>query len=95
MKKLLKNPRLYFLLWIILCIVLTDVLSSCSSKPNIEQGDVVKKIVIDSVEVLPPHSMIETDNRYRCFTSDSSEFISSTKYRVGDTITCVYKKPRP
>ena len=92
MKKILKDPRLYFFLWIVLSVILAITLGGCKQKPLVEQGDVVKKIVVDSVEVLPPHSTIETDNRYRCFTSDSSEFISSTKYRVGDTITCVYKK---
>ena len=92
MKNILKDPRLYFFLWIVLSVILAITLGGCKQKPLVEQGDVVKKIVVDSVEVLPPHSTIETDNRYRCFTSDSSEFISSTKYRVGDTITCVYKK---
>ena len=92
MKNILKDPRLYFFLWIVLSVILAITLGGCKQKPLVEKGDVVKKIVVDSVEVLPPHSTIETDNRYRFFTSDSSEFISSTKYRVGDTITCVYKK---
>ena len=92
MKNLLKDPRLYFFLWIVLSIVLAIMLGGCQQKPLVEKGDVVEKIVVDSVEVLPPHSTIETDNRYRYFMSDSSEFTSTTKYRVGDTITCVYKK---
>ena len=92
MKTLLKDPRLYFFLWIVLSIILAITLGACQQKPLIEKGDVVKKIVVDSVEVLPPHSTIEPDNRYRYFTSDSSEFTSTIKYRVGDTITCVYKK---
>ena len=92
MKNLLKDPRFYFFLWIVLSIVLAIMLGGCQQKPLVEQGDVVEKVVVDSVEVLPPHSTIEPDNRYRYFMSDSSEFTSTTKYRVGDTITCVYKK---
>ena len=80
------------ILWAALATFVILYLSGCGKpRPVVEPGDVVKKIVVDSVETLPPHSTIEPDNRYRYFTSDSSEFISSTKYRVGDTITCVYK----
>ena len=79
--------------WFILVVLVAFTLTGCGkSKPIVEPGDVVKKIVVDSVEVLPPHSTIETDNRYRYFTSDSTEFITTTKYRVGDTITAIYKK---
>jgi len=92
-KQRIKGMMIGLVLWAFLVIFVVIFMSSCGkSKPMVEPGDVVKKIVVDSVEILPPHSTIEPDNRYRYFTSDSSEFISSTKYRVGDTITCVYKK---
>jgi hypothetical protein len=95
MKKLLKDPGFYFLLWIILCIILASTLTSCSSKSAIEKGDVVEKFVIDSIVQLPPNSTIELDKKYKYFMSDSSEFTSLKKYNVGDTITYVYKKLRP
>ena len=92
-KNRIKGMVVGLILWVLLVIFVVVFLSSCGKpKPAVEPGDVVKKIVVDSLEVLPPHSTIEPDNRYRYFTSESSEFISSTKYRVGDTITCVYKK---
>lgn len=95
MKKLLKDPRFYFFIWIVFAIILATMLSSCSSKPAIEKGDVVEKFVIDSMVQLPPHSTIEPDRKYKYFMSDSSEFTSLKKYNVGDTITYVYKKLRP
>ena len=95
MKNLLKDPRFYFLLWIVLCIIFASTLSSCTPKPVIEKGDVVEKFVIDSMVHLPPHSTIEPDRKYKYFMSDSSEFTSMRKYNVGDTITYVYKKLKP
>lgn len=95
MKENIKNNITIFgiIMWFILIVLIAINLSGCGKqKPMIEPGDVVKKIVVDSMEVLPPHSTIETDNRYRYFTSDSTEFITTTKYRVGDTITAIYKK---
>ena len=92
-KQRIKGMMIGLVLWAFLVIFVVIFISGCGKpRPLVEPGDVVKKIVVDSVETLPPHSTIEPDNRYRYFTSDSSEFISSTKYRVGDTITCIYKK---
>ena len=92
MKKILKDPRLYFALWIVLSIILATMLGACKQKPWVEKGDVVKKFVIDSIIQLPPHSTIELDRKYKYFVSDSSEFTSLRKYNIGDTITYVYKK---
>ena len=92
MKTLLKDPRLYFSLWIVLSIILAITLGACKQKPLIEKGDVVEKFVIDSMVQLPPHSTIELDRKYKYFMSDSSEFTSLRKYNIGDTITYVYKK---
>ncbi len=92
MKTLLKDPRLYFSLWIVLSIILATTLGACKQKPLIEKGDVVEKFVIDSMVQLPPHSTIELDRKYKYFMSDSSEFTSLRKYNIGDTITYVYKK---
>ena len=79
--------------WFILVILVAIFMVSCGKpKSMVEPGDVVKKIVVDSFVVLPPHSTIETDNTYKYYTSDSSEFTSRTKYRIGDTITIIYKK---
>ncbi len=92
MKNILKDPRLYFALWIVLSIILATMLGACKQKPLVEKGDVVKKFVIDSIIQLPPHSTIELDRKYKYFVSDSSEFTSLRKYNIGDTITYVYKK---
>ena len=92
MKTLLKDPRFYFFLWIVLSIILAITLGACKQKPLIEKGDVVEKFVIDSMVQLPPHSTIELDRKYKYFMSDSSEFTSLKKYNIGDTITYVYKK---
>ena len=92
-KQRIKGMMIGLVLWAFLVIFVVIFISGCGKpRPVVEPGDVVKKIVVDSMEVLPPHSTIETDNRYRYFTSDSTEFISTTKYRVGDTITAIYKK---
>ena len=92
MKNTLKDPRLYFTLWIVLTIILAITLGACQQKPLVEKGDVVEKFVIDSMVQLPPHSTIELDRKYKYFMSDSSEFTSLKKYNIGDTITYVYKK---
>ena len=92
MKNILKDPRLYFTLWIVLSIILAITLGACKQKPLIEKGDVVEKFVIDSMVQLPPHSTIELDRKYKYFMSDSSEFTSLKKYNIGDTITYIYKK---
>ena len=92
MKNILKDPRLYFFLWIVLSIILAITLGACQQKPLVEKGDVVEKFVIDSMVQLPPHSTIELDRKYKYFMSDSSEFTSLKKYNIGDTITYVYKK---
>ena len=95
MKKILKDPRLYFFLWIVLSVILAITLGGCKQKPLVEQGDIVEKFVVDSMVQLPPHSTIEFDKKYKYFMSDSSEFTYLKKYNVGDTITYVYKKLRP
>jgi hypothetical protein len=94
MKNVLKDPRLYFFLWIVLSVILAIMLGGCQQKPLIEKGDVVEKFVVDSIVLLGPHSTIEPDMRYKYFMSDSSEFTSLNKYHIGDTITYVYKKQR-
>jgi hypothetical protein len=92
MKKIFKDLRFYFLLWIVLCSILTFMLTGCQPKPLVEKGDIVEKFVIDSMVQLPPHSTIEPDRKYKYFMSDSSEFTSLKKYNIGDTITYIYKK---
>ena len=92
MKNVLKDPRLYFFLWIVLSIILAIMLGGCQQKPLVEKGDVVEKFVIDSMVQLPPHSTIELDRKYKYFMSDSSEFTSLKKFNIGDTITYIYKK---
>ena len=70
------------------------LLFSCQNRKTIDKNDVVNKCVIDNVTVSQPHSTIEFDNIYIYHTS-CGEQISTTRdniYRIGDTITYVYKK---
>ena len=92
MKNITKQPSFFIILFLIMIGFLTFVLNSCSTKPVIENGDVVEKCVIDSMVRVGQHSTIEPDMRYKYFTSKGTEFTSTHKYRLGDTLTFVYKK---
>jgi len=74
--------------------ILTLLLFSCQSKKTIDKNDIVIKCVIDSVVISQPHSTIEVDNIYTYHTSCGEQILTkrSNVYRVGDTITYVYKK---
>jgi hypothetical protein len=74
--------------------VLTILLFSCQSKKTIDKNDIVTKCVIDSVKVFPPHSTIEVDYIYTYYTSCGEQILTKryNVYRVGDTITYIYKK---
>ena len=81
-------------LWFVLITILGVFLTSCGKPKNkIEKGDIVQKCQIDSVNVLPQHSTIEPDRKCEYFTSCGSRIVSHEgAFRVGDTVTYVYKK---
>ena len=66
----------------------------CSNNNKIEPNDVVKKCVIDSLEVRMERSTIEVGPYYNYYT-DCGEVLQTRRsdiYKIGDTITYVYKR---
>lgn len=67
----------------------------CSQTPNtIEPGDTIVKCVIDSIEMKQERSTIEV-GPYYTYHTDCGEKITTKNnlvYKVGDTITYVYKR---
>ena len=61
---------------------------------EIEDWDIVKKCVIDTFYVTESPSTIEYGKRYH-YSTDCDEFVITKRndvYKIGDTITYVYKK---
>jgi hypothetical protein len=69
-------------------------LTSCQKFPIIEEGDIVKKCVIDSMFITDSPSTIEPGNRYHYRTDCGEVFMTKRNdiYKIGDTLTYVYKK---
>lgn len=79
---------------LIFLILITLILTSCSEFPKLEEGDTIKKCVIDTMIITESPSTIEYGNVYHYIT-DCGYRISTrrnTIYKVGDTITYIYKK---
>ena len=72
------------------------VLTSCQDFGKIEPGDIVKKCVIDTMFVTDSPSTIEPGNRYHYGTDCGQMFVTRRNdvYRIGYTITYVYKKTK-
>jgi len=67
----------------------------CGRTPNtIEPGDVVVKCVIDSVDVKQERSTIEVGPYYTYYTDCGEKLTTKNNsvYKIGDTITYVYKR---
>lgn len=79
----------------ILGILLLYSIVGCGRTPNtIEPGDTIVKCVIDSIEMKQEHSTIEV-GPYYTYHTDCGEKITTKNnlvYKVGDTITYVYKR---
>jgi hypothetical protein len=66
----------------------------CTNNHKIEPNDVVKKCVIDSLEVRMERSTIEVGPFY-IYHTDCGELLQTRRsdiYKIGDTITYVYKR---
>ena len=87
-------PYILVLIWFILIGIIAFLVTSCNTPPKIEPGDKVVKCVIDSMEVKEPHSTIEPNNQYFYYTNCGTHIITTRNdvYKIGDTITYVYKK---
>jgi uncharacterized protein YcfL len=66
----------------------------CSNNNKIEDNDIVKKCVIDSLKVRMERSTIEVGPFY-IYHTDCGEVLQTRRsdiYKIGDTITYVYKR---
>lgn len=76
-------------------VILTSlILTSCFDLPKLEEGDTIKKCVIDTMIITESPSTLEHGKVYHYIT-DCGYRISTrrnTIYNVGDTITYIYKK---
>lgn len=72
------------------------LLTSCENFGKIEPGDIVKKCVIDTMYITDSPSTIEPGNRYH-YRTDCGQVLTTRRndvYKIGDTITYVYKKKK-
>ena len=78
-----------------LFLLISLVLMSCEKYPTIEDGDLIQKCVIIKVKVRKPFSTIDWATRY-VYTTDCGTKHVTTKpaYKVGDTLTFVYKQKK-
>ena len=85
--------KYFFPLFVLIFMGLT-LFSLSHTHPKIEEGDIVKKCVIDTFYVTESPSTIEYGKRYH-YSTDCDEFVITKRndvYKIGDTITYVYKK---
>ena len=85
--------KYFFPLFLLIFFVVT-IISVSNTSPKIEEGDIVKKCVIDTFYVTESPSTIEYGKRYH-YSTDCDEFVITKRndvYKIGDTITYVYKK---
>jgi hypothetical protein len=87
-------PYVLVLIWFLVIGLLAFLLTGCKNKNKIEPGDKVVKCVIDSVSTEGPRSTIEPYVRYYYYTKCGERLITNRDdiYKIGDTITYVYKK---
>ena len=87
-------PYILVILWFLFIGTLAIFLTGCETHNKIEPGDKVVKCVIDSMSMEGPRSTIEIENRYYYYTKCGQRIITMRNdvYKIGDTITYVYKK---
>ena len=89
MKYLIASLFLFFVGLVLLAAILNR-----STYDKIEDGDIVKRCVIDTFYVTESPSTIEYGKRYH-YSTDCDEFVITKRndvYKIGDTITYVYKR---
>ena len=87
-------PYILVLIWFLVIGLLAFLLTGCENNNKIEPGDKVVKCVIDSTSIEGPRSTIEPYVRYCYYTKCGQRIVTerSDIYKIGDTITYVYKK---
>ena len=89
MKYLIASLFLFFVGLVLLAAIINR-----STYDKIEDGDIVKRCVIDTFYVTESPSTIEYGKRYH-YSTDCDEFVITKRndvYKIGDTITYVYKR---
>jgi len=87
----------YLIPFLFLFFLSMSLLISILNRKNdfkIEEGDIVKRCVIDSMFITDSPSTIEPGNRYHYRTTCGQTIVTRRNevYHIGDTITYVYKK---
>lgn len=87
-------PYLLVLMWFLFIGIIAFVLTGCENRNKIEPGDKVVKCVIDSSWVKQPVAINELTPKYYYKTECGQSFSTDRGdiYKIGDTITYVYKK---
>ena len=87
-------PYVLVLIWFLIIGLLAFLLTGCENHNKIEPGDKVVKCVIDSTSIEGPRSTIEPYVRYCYYTKCGQRIVTNRSdiYKIGDTITYVYKK---
>lgn len=84
-------------LWFIFITLFSVFITSCNGKNHtIEDGDKIVKCVIDSQYSKQPESTLQIDPTY-VYITDCGNRITTNRndvYKIGDTITYVYKKQK-
>ena len=83
----------FLFIFFISLVLVTSILNK-TTYDEIEDGDVVKRCVIDTFYVTESPSTIEFGKRYH-YSTDCDEFVITKMYDlydIGDTITFIYKK---
>ncbi len=93
----LMNFLKYLIPFLFLFFLSMSLLIAILNRKNdfkIEEGDIVKHCVIDSMFVTDSPSTIEPGNRYHYRTNCGQTFVTRRNdvYKIGDTLTFVYKK---
>jgi hypothetical protein len=85
---------LWVTLWFVIIVSVALLSTGCNPRPTIEPGDKVVKCVIDSMSMEGPRSTIESNYHYYYYTDCGERVITNRNdvYKIGDTVTYVYKK---
>ena len=85
---------LWITLWFVMIGFIAFLVTGFNPRPTIEPGDKVVKCVIDSMSMEGPRSTIESNYHYYYYTDCGERVITNRNdvYKIGDTITYVYKK---
>jgi hypothetical protein len=88
------SPILFVILWFAFISFVAFLLVGCQNQNRIEPGDKIVKCVIDSAWVKQPIAINELTPKYFYKTNCGDKFSTDRPdvYKVGDTVTYIYKK---